>query len=321
LMSIALRSSPEFDLIRSFFGEHGPAAHPDVRVGPGDDCAIVGDIALTTDVSIEEIHFRREWLGPAEIGFRATAAALSDLAAVAAAPVGVLVSLAVPAADTPDAARKIMEGVASAVARAGGVLLGGDVSRISGPIVIDVVAVGRTSAPLLRSGARPGDGVWVTGRLGAAAAAVRSWRRGAEPHEAARRAFAAPSPRIAEARWLAERGAMHTLIDLSDGLGGDAAHIAVASNVRIVLDAESVPGHDAARAEASGDDDALRLALDGGEDYELCFTAPPGAVERVADEFRASFTVPLTRVGTVEAGTGVALRSGGSITELTGLGH
>src|SRR5690606_4959231 len=127
LMSIALRSSPEFDLIRSFFGEHGPAAHPDVRVGPGDDCAIVGDIALTTDVSIEEIHFRREWLGPAEIGFRATAAALSDLAAVAAAPVGVLVSLAVPAADTPDAARKIMEGVASAVARAGGVLLGGDV--------------------------------------------------------------------------------------------------------------------------------------------------------------------------------------------------
>ena len=308
---LRLGAGGEFDLIRRFY-PRGAAAGPraDVRVGAGDDCAVVaGDgIALSVDLSVEGVHFRRDWLRPREIGYRAAAGALSDLAAVAARPVGILVSLALPARDAGATAVALMEGARACAASVGAALLGGDTSRTDGPAVIDVTVVGECPRPVLRSGALPGDEVWVTGELGGAAAFVARKTRGERPDPGARRRFAAPVPRVREARWLAERELPAAMIDLSDGLAGDATHIAAASGVALLVAPEVVPVDPAARRAARGDRaQALRLALAGGEDYELCFTARKGSVQGYAVEFERTFGVRLTCVGRVGGGDGVWL--------------
>lgn len=325
---IPLGPGAEFNLIRRFLEREGivaPRTPADVRVGPGDDCAVVaGDgIAVSTDLSVEGIHFRREWLASDEIGFRAAAAGLSDLAAVAARPIGVLVSLALPETDVADPAVRLMDGVQRAADAAGAVLLGGDVVGSPGPLVVDVVVVGEASRPVLRTGALAGDELWVTGALGAAASAVACWNRSDAPPPAAREAFASPPFRHAEARWLAEQGVLHALIDLSDGLASDARHVAAASGVALTLEAEHVPVHPVARVAGSTPEAALRLALAGGEDYELLFTAAPGTIEPLIRPFADRFGLRLGRVGTVQRGHGISLRQGGTERPLTlrGFGH
>jgi thiamine-monophosphate kinase len=301
-----LAHGPEFDLIRRFLPKH-EAERPDVRLGPGDDCAVVaGDgIALSADMSVEGVHFRRDWLSFREIGARAAAAALSDLAAMAARPIGILVSLAVPEADAGDAAVEVMEGVRRVAADAGAALLGGDTTRSPGPLAIDVTVVGEAPLPVRRSGAQAGDEIWVTGELGGSGLFVRQMLAGARPSRRARERFAAPVPRIAEARWLAERALPHAMIDLSDGLAGDAAHLSAASGVAILLSPELIPVHPAVRRHGGTANDALRLAISGGEDYELCFASPIGRVEPYVEAFRAAFGIPLTCVGRAAGGDGV----------------
>lgn len=305
-MNPGLGPGVEFDLIRRFLAP-APVAREGVRVGPGDDAAVVaGDgIVLSTDLSVEEVHFRRAWLSAREVGYRAAGAALSDLAAMAARPIGVLASLAVPPADAGGYAAEVMEGVRAAAEAAGGTLLGGDLTRSPGPVVLDVTVVGDAASPVVRSGARAGMEVWVTGGLGAAALAVSFLLRGEEPPPAARRRFAAPEPRVREALWLAERRLPAAMLDLSDGLLGDAAHLAAASEVAIVLDSAAIPVHPALAAAGLAPAEALELAVSGGEDYELCLCAEAGAGEAVREEFVAVFGVGLTRVGRVEAGAGV----------------
>jgi thiamine-monophosphate kinase len=315
----------EFDRIRGFL--QGLPVPAGVRVGPGDDAAVLADgTVLSTDLSVEGIHFRLDWISPEEAGWRATAAALSDLAAMAAAPVGILVSVAVPRPG--DLADALMAGVRAAAEAARAPLLGGDLTRSPGPALVDVVAVGRTDAPLLRSGARPGDELWVTGRLGAAAAAVEAWVRGAAPHSEAREAFARPRPRIDEARWLAGALGATAGIDLSDGLAGDAGHLAAASGVGVELDAAGLGavawtgggGEPALSREPAGThpsspspalSPALRRALHGGEDYELLVALPPGVGARGVEEFRQRFDLVLSPVGCVVPGSGVHLRPEG----------
>lgn len=314
----------EFDLIRSFTeGSHD--LPPEVRVGPGDDCAVVegGRLALTCDLAVEGIHFRRDWLTAEEIGGRSCAAALSDLAAVAAAPVAVLVACAAGADDVKSGwLGAVQRGVEEAARAAGAAVVGGDVARSPGPLVLDVTGVGRVEVPVLRDGARPGDELWVTGRLGAAGAAVRVLRAGGTPDPAARDAWARPRPRVAEARWLAAEGVFHALIDLSDGLGADAGHLAAASGVGVVLEGVRVPVAPDARAVAAGESDALELALAAGEDYELCFAAPPGVVDELRSRFVERFSLALTRVGRVVEGQGVVLdRGDGEPEPLRGAGY
>lgn len=305
-MNPGLGPGAEFDLIRRFLAR-APEPRQDVRVGPGDDAAVVvGDgIVLSTDLSVEGIHFRREWISAREIGYRAAAAALSDLAAMAARPIGVLASLAVSGTDAGDFAAAVMDGVRSAAEDQGGAVLGGDLTRSPGPVVLDVTVVGEARAPVLRSGARDGMDVWVTGALGGAALFVRQMLRGEASPPAARRRFAAPEPRVREAIWLAERGVTAAMLDLSDGLLGDATHLATASGVALVLDRAAVPIHPALRAAGLPEAEALKLAASGGEDYELCFCAATGAGEAVAADFFEEFGIAITRVGRVVSGTGV----------------
>ena len=296
----------EFDLIRTFYPAVHSPARSDVRLGTGDDCAVVvGEgIALSNDLSVENVHFRRVWLSPVEIGYRAAAAALSDLAAVAARPIGVLTALGVPDEDVGEVVTSLMAGVRGAVEAVGGILLGGDLSRVRGPLVIDVTVVGEARNPVVRGGARSGDVLWVTGELGAPALAVADLLAGRMPSPEVRQRFVAPVPRTREALWLAERELCHSMIDLSDGLGGDAAHIATASGVGVILDRTAIPIHPAV-TEQLGGDEALRLAVSGGEEYELCFSAAPGAVEKFAAAFQEHFELRLTRVGRIVSGDGV----------------
>jgi thiamine-monophosphate kinase len=309
----------EFDTIRRILAQHdridsarieqgravgdaAAASDPRIVRGPGDDCALVNGrtIAISVDVAVEGIHFERAWVGAHAIGYRAAAAALSDLAAAAASPIGILVTVVVPS-DSPDLAVELMAGVSEAALASGAALLGGDLSGSTGPISIATTAVGETGVVITRAGARPGDEVWVTGRLGGAASAVAEWKSGGQPGPAARASFERPEPRIAEAQWLAGRGLILAAIDVSDGLAGDVSHLATASGVRILLDVASVPAHEAAEDRA----DRQRLILSGGEDYELLFVAPPGRVEASLTAYADAFPTGLTRIGRVVDGHGV----------------
>jgi thiamine-monophosphate kinase len=302
----------EFDLIRSFLAA-GPPPGAEVLVGSGDDCAVLeSGWVVSIDAFLEDVHFRRGWISFDEAGYRAVTAALSDVAAMAARPVGVLVALGLPDAEAPHIAEGIRAGIRRACERAGCALIGGDLARSPGPVVVNVVALGRAERPVLRSGARVGDEVWVTGVLGASAAAVHSWECGREPDPSLRKAFAVPVARFDEARWVAERIRTTALIDLSDGLAGDMGHIAAASGVGIVLDPALVPVAPSAASAAGSRRRALPLALAGGEDYELAFTARPGSAESAATDFNRRFDLPLTRVGIVADGAGVRLEGDGA---------
>lgn len=301
-----LGSGREFDLIRTFLAQARDREHPLVALGAGDDCAIIAGLAISTDMSVEDVHFRREWLQPAEIGYRAVVAALSDLAAIAAQPIAALVSFALPLRDAGDWAVAVMQGATQALDQYDTVLAGGDVTRSRAGATIDVVVTGRAERPVLRSTARPGDEVWVTGTLGGAAATVAAWLAGSTPSAALRERYARPVARIREAIWLREFAAPGAMIDLSDGIGGDARHIAAASGCRLILDAAALPVHPEA---------TRQYALHGGEDYELCFCAAAGVIDAIRATFETDLGVRLTRVGEVVAGKGVqvlnALDEGG----------
>lgn len=303
-----LGPGPEFDRIRAIASVLGADAG---RLG--DDCALVslaeGTLALSIDVSVEGVHFRREWLSLEEIGWRAAAAALSDLAAEGAGADGVLVALTVPPGAGDDDAAAVMRGVGAAAGAVRAAVNGGDLS--SGPGWSVAVAVfGMVERPVTRAGARPGDGLWVTGQLGGAGQALKEWLQGATPAAEARSAFAHPEPRIATGRWLAAHGAT-AMLDLSDGLAADAAHLAAASGVRLVVDLASLPL-------APGVTDP-RGGAAGGEDYELLVSLPPDFAGR--EECRRATGVPLTSIGAVHAGAGVEFSLDGRPVTVKGFQH
>jgi thiamine-monophosphate kinase len=309
----------EFDRIRRILAQFGPTA-TDV----GDDCAILpsglGTLVVSVDLSVEEVHFRREWLTLEEIGWRAAAAALSDLAAEGAETVGLMASVVVPRSSTEEELLAIMTGIGAAVREAGGNVLGGDLTA-GDRWVIDVVVIGRSERPVTRGGALPGDGLWVTGHLGAARAALKAWQRGGAPSAEARTAFAHPVPRIRAGRALMRAGA-HAMIDLSDGLGGDAAHLASASGVALEITLDVLPLTAAAvNAAASAGLPAEQFAALGGEDYELLVALPPGFGPVQAGEFTRETGVALTRIGSVRTGTGVRFSLEGRELPLSGFDH
>ena len=276
-----------------------------VLLGPGDDAGVLfrgeGDLVVSTDLSVEGVHFRLDWISPAEAGRRAVAAALSDLAAMGARPRAILLSLA-----DHDADRLVAAGAAArAFAESLGIpVLGGDISRGSA-LTIDVVVIGESARPLTRSGATPGQEVWVTGALGAPALALSQWLAGIEPDPGARTRFTSPEPRMAEMLWLSEQAGVTAAIDLSDGLLVDAGRMAQACELGLALDRSAIPVHASVSAAASADQRAS-LPLLGGEEYEVLFTVE--AMDQVIQEaFRATFSVPLTRIGRTVAGGGVTV--------------
>ncbi|MGH7511992.1 MAG: thiamine-phosphate kinase [Gemmatimonadales bacterium] len=309
----------EFDRVRRIAAALGPRA---TRLD--DDCAVLAPsdkcLVASTDVSVEGVHFRRDWLSLEEIGWRAAAAALSDLAADGAEAAGLMVALTVPAeAEDADVA-SLMTGAGAAAGEAGAAVIGGDLS--SGPSwSIAVTVLGWAAQPVTRAGARPRDGIWVTGSLGAARAALEAWRRGVPPDPAARQAFAHPVPRLAAGRWLAGHGA-RAMIDLSDGLGADAAHLAAASGVAIALELDRVPVAPPALSEARRLGlPAQRFAAESGEEYELLVALPEGFGQDDALALRDAVGLTLTRVGRVALGAGMQAELAGAAVTLVGYDH
>ncbi len=295
----------EFDLIRALAARWGDRAR-----GIGDDAAVVdvppgSRLVASTDTSVEDVHFRRHWLTPREIGYRACAAALSDLAAMAAAPLGMLVALTV----SPQwllHAESLADGMGDAAVAAQCPIVGGDVTA-GDRLSLTVTVLGHASRPVGRRGARPGDAVFVTGRLGGPGAALAALRAGQVPSPLHRERFARPVPRIGEARWLAERGAT-AMIDISDGLSSELRHLAAASAVALDIDLDAV---------LVLDDVLPTDAAVSGEEYELLCTAPPD-IDRAA--FARTFGIPLTLVGAVAADGGPEVRvtQGGRRVDLPG---
>lgn len=286
----------------------GSAIGDDAAVVPGTDDRWV----WTVDAHVEGVHFRFDWLNPEEVGHRALAAAASDLAAMAAGPVGALVSVTVAAA-AADRLEAVYAGMAALAERIGCPILGGDLARAEGPLHLVTTVLGRCASgpPVRRSGARPGDEVWLTGELGGPGAALAWLARGAAPlpsDHPARRRLAGPEPRLAEASWLRSRAPLSAAIDVSDGLSGDAAHVARRSGVALRIEARAIPIHPGARelAGATGED-PLDWGLHGGEEFELLVCAPSGELDAIADPFTERFGLRLTRIGEVVEGEGVRL--------------
>ena len=310
-----LGPGPEFDRIRAIGSALG-AAGDDL----GDDCAFLPDgWCASTDLAVEDVHFRRAWLDLEEIGWRAAGAALSDLAAVAARAEAVLVALGARAETTAPEIAAVMRGIGAAAQSVGARVVGGDLSRGPG-LAITITVLGRAAAPVRRRGARPGDGVWVSGTLGGARAALTAWEAGRVPTAGARQRFARPAPRIELGRALGAAGAT-AMLDLSDGLAADAGHLASASEVGLELDLDRVPVDPAVAAEAVvvGRSPAW-FAAAGGEDYELLVTLP-AAFEAQHPDGATMAGVPLTRIGRVVAGAGVRLMEAGVAAAIPGFDH
>jgi thiamine-monophosphate kinase len=257
-------------------------------VGLGDDAAELriarGDsLVVSVDSAVEDIHFKHDWLTPREIAYRAVTAALSDIAAMAAKPAGVLTAITLPE-KWRGSLREIADGIAEAVDVGQTVILGGNLS--DGPqLTIATTVLGSAFKPLRRNAAAPGQLVYVTGRLGGVAKALELLARGADSN-GFRERLARPVARIREARWLADRGAT-AMIDISDGLISDLRHLAAASGVGIEIDAERIPlfpGVD------------LRDGLTGGEEYELVVTT---SHEFDEVDFSNRFGIALTRIGAI----------------------
>jgi thiamine-monophosphate kinase len=300
-----------------------PQPGPRVRVGSGDDAAVTvpgGATATSVDALVDGVHFRRGWSSPAQIGAKALAVALSDLAAMGAEPGEAYVVLGIPADLDEDGCLQLLDGMARIAGETGTTLAGGDVTRAP-VLTLALTVVGHAPAAedlVTRSGARPGDALVVTGELGGAAAGLLSLEAGEERPELVARQLE-PKARLAAGRALASAGAS-AMIDLSDGLGGDGGHLAAASGVGLRIEANALPlaaGLDAVAAGAAHG--PLELASSGGEDYELLAVLPPERMAAATAAVEKQSGIGLTQIGTVVAGEGVEIRlPGGDLLEPRG---
>lgn len=304
---IAFGPGEEFRFIRRLIRRFGSLAS-----GIGDDAALVhvprdNMLAISTDTSVENVHFRRDWLTLDEIGYRAVTGALSDLAATGAVGVGILIALSTPRESREDL-DSLSDGIARAASAGGVRVYGGDTTR--GELLsLTVTVFGNVRETLRRDAARAGHHVYVTGALGGPAAAMRALSDGAALLPVWRDRFANPHARIREARWAAGRGA-RAAIDISDGLLADAAHVAAASNVQITIDLDRLP--------TVAGVDAL-FAARSGEEYELLLTS---AIPIDCEAFLARFGIDLTDIGMVSDGEpGICTMMNGQPIEVDPMGY
>ncbi|HEX8179400.1 MAG TPA: thiamine-phosphate kinase [Pyrinomonadaceae bacterium] len=306
--------------------------------GIGDDAAVLAqqadrDTLITTDLLVEDIDFRRATTTARALGHKALAVSLSDMAAMGARPRWALLSVGVPAAIWRTRfLDDFYAGFFALAARTGVCLVGGDVSRTPERIVVDSIVLGETARgrAVLRNGARPGDQIFVTGTLGGAAAGLHILEAGlpvgrtssttsrSAPSARRRPATARarlvqrqrqPEPRLGWGALLGADRLATAMIDLSDGLSSDLAHLCAASGVGALIDAALIPVDPFITQTGVAAEDALALALHGGEDFELLFTVRPQHAARVP---QAVAGVPVTRIGAVRARkAGLKMMSGG----------
>jgi thiamine-monophosphate kinase len=262
------------------------------------------EVLVTTDFTLEGVHFRRDWHPPESVGHRCLARGLSDIAAMGGAPVAAFLSLALPA-DLPQSwVRGFLRGLTKLGARHGVTLAGGDTAQSPGGILADIIIVGTVprGRTILRSGARPGDRIFVTGDLGGSATCVRQMgREKVRPRDYRRHFY--PEPRVEVGRVLREKKLATAMIDISDGLSTDLSHICEESGVGAEIDGAAIPRAHVGKPRREVD---LDLALHGGEDYELLFSVAAG--KKVPSKIDG---VPVTEVGRITGAKAIRIRTEG----------
>jgi thiamine-monophosphate kinase len=309
-----IRRMAKSDRLRQADKSVRPTLSP-IFTGIGDDCAVLrllpgrhsgaGEVLVTTDFTLEGIHFRRDWHPPESVGHRCLARGLSDIAAMGGEPVAAFLSIALPR-DLPQAwVGRFLRSLISLGEKFGVTLAGGDTAESPDGILADIIVVG--TAPkgksVLRSGARPGDRIFVSGELGGSAAAVLRMqakpKKKLNPRDYPRHFY--PEPRLELGRILREKGLASAMIDTSDGLSTDLAHVCEESGVGAEVDAALIPR---ARVGKPAREVDLDLALHGGEDYELLFAVRPG--KRVPSQVAG---VALTHIGVITRTPLILLRN------------
>ena len=301
-----------------------PPAPAWVTVGIGDDAAVVeparGTLdVVTTDTLVEGVHFERSFVPPADLGHKTLAVNLSDLAAMGATPRVALLSLVLPAAMAADDVDTLVGGMLALADRYRVALVGGNITRSSGPLVLGMTVTGavRRRKVLTRAGGRPGDELWVTGRLGAGAAGLACLLRNAGvPAEAdtdlsgCLERYRRPEPRVRIGALLGRNRAARAAVDLSDGLGDGLRQLTRASGVGAVVDGAAVPIDEGARHwfDTHGLD-SVDAAVAGGDDYELLVAVPRAHRRRIAAVSRLARGVSLTRIGQLTKDTALVLRT------------
>ena len=317
-----------------------PAPPPWVTVGVGDDAAVAeparGTLdVITADALVEGVHFDLAFTTPGDLGFKALAIGLSDLAAMGATPRMAVLSLTLPATKRVADVEALLDALLELAARHKVALVGGNITRSPGPLIVDLTAIGSVGRRrvLSRAGARPGDELHVSGTIGAAAAGLQHLRTAAPPGrgrvegqnamDGCRQRFLRPAPRVRLGTLIGRTRAASACIDLSDGLADGVRQLAAASSVGAVIEATAVPIDPEARRwfEQEGRD-PLTAALRAGEDYELLFTVPRNLRSRYGAVRRLTGSLQLTRIGVITKEGAVLLRGAAGDTPLpTGFDH
>jgi thiamine-monophosphate kinase len=295
-----------------------------VIVGPGDDAAVLAPArgtldVVTVDAIVEGVHFDWRFVAPEAAGYRALAVNLSDLAAMGAEPRAAVLSLALPDDAAVETVDRFLDGFLSLAHQHRTALIGGNITRTTGPWVADVTALGsvRPRRILLRSGARPGDAVYVTGSPGSAAIGLRLLRAVADPDQLAgirsswpdsAERYLHPDPRIRAGLLLGRNRAASSCMDLSDGLADGLRQVAAASGVGMSIDASALPvSEEVVKWHAQHGGDPQGTVLGGGDDYELLFTVRPSQRGRLRMVRQQLGNLPVTRIGVVTKGSDIVV--------------
>jgi thiamine-monophosphate kinase len=324
----------EFELIRKFVSGFSEQDSPweygsEVVIGPGDDASAIlspdseDEVLLqTTDLLMEGIHFRKEWGTPYQLGWKSLAVNLSDIAAMGGRPLHTHLALALPRSWSEAEIVAFRRGFFDLAARYHVSLLGGDLSASPGPLVISVMVNGlaKRKKLLLRTGARVGDVIWVSGPCGEAGAGLRLLQGGSDggEHPDLLRAFLQPEPEVEFGLVCAESGAVHAAIDISDGLAGDLGHILEKSHVGALIEEEKLPASDELKTCAAKNGwDLLELALRGGEEYHLIGCTPVAKLSSLRDLLAAKLNRQIYAIGYITRKSGLRLRlKSGKVVEL-----
>jgi thiamine-monophosphate kinase len=310
--------TPENDLIRKILGKSSRSNELEsgLRLGIGDDAALFAprsgyETILTCDWFLEGTHFLRDRHPADSVGWKCLARAASDIAAMGGTPRCFLLSLAIPNELTGRWLTDFLRGLRRASKKLQCPIAGGDTTR-QNRVLINVTVIGevRSGHALTRSGARPGDIVYVSGRLGEAdmgLSALRSNRGKIRPSDPMLRKHLYPEPRIALGQWLADHRLATAVMDLSDGLSTDLPRLCAASKVGAAIDESKLESVAVKHDSVPKWNERLALALNGGDDYELLFTVPPSAVRKIPSAYRG---LKLTAIGEISHGTGVSIVHG-----------
>ncbi|MEE4254057.1 MAG: thiamine-phosphate kinase [Desulfuromusa sp.] len=307
-MTASIKRLEEFEFIDWIRQQAGSGDH--LSLGIGDDCSIQPqqagqDLLTSTDLLIENIHFKRQWSSMFDLGRKSAAVNISDIAAMGGTPQSLFLGIARPKTISDSEIQEFLTGFLTEVNTYGAVLAGGDSCSSPGPMMISVTVQGKvqTGDAICRQGASYGDAIYVSGSLGDSALALYQLQNGQQPEPFLNQRFHTPTPRVPLGKVLSKRQLATAMADVSDGLLADLGHILDASKVGAELDMSEIPLSRAFQRALDKDSKLIDLALAGGEDYELVFTSPLKDLDR-----HINLPQPVTRIGSICQDSGLRVR-------------